>query len=67
MFQALQGKESVRNEAFTFPDDKQGSLEGKENKERKAWIEEGGQKSVMQTELDNYDRNLTAMNQLVLR
>ncbi len=66
-FRAFKGKEAVRNEAFAFPDDKQESLEGKENKERKAWIEEGGQESVMQPELDNCDRNLTAMNQLVLR
>jgi hypothetical protein len=67
MFQGLQGKEEGRNEAFAFPEDKQESLEGKENKERKALIEEGGQESVMQTELDNFDRNLTAMNHLVLR
>jgi hypothetical protein len=68
MFQGLKGKESVRNEAFAFPDDKHESLEGKDNKERKTWIEEGGEESVMQTELfDNCDFNLTTMIKLVLK
>ncbi len=48
-FRAFKGKEAVRNEAVAFPDDKQESLEGKENKERKAWIE-GGQESGRQDE-----------------
>ena len=68
MIQGLQGNESVRNEAFDFPDDQHESLEGKDNKERKTWIEEGGQESVMQSELlDNYDRNLTTMIKIVLK
>jgi hypothetical protein len=68
MFQGLKGKESVRSEAFAFPDDKHESLEGKDNKERKTWIEEGGQESATQTELlDNYDFNLTTMIKLILK
>ena len=68
MIQGLQGNESVRNEAFDFPDDQHESLEGKDNKERKTWIEEGGEESVLQTELlDNYEFNLTTMIKLVLK
>ena len=60
--------QGLRNEAFDLPDDQHESLEGKDNKERKTWIEEGGQESVMQSELlDNYDRNLTTMIKIVLK
>ena len=60
--------QGLRNEAFDLPDDQHESLEGKDNKERKTWIEEGGEESVLQTELlDNYEFNLTTMIKLVLK